>query len=154
MGDQALKCRLFRSNAEANSREIHEASAVPAGCGRKQPSSPRSVGCSSRTRKQTTERTAKCRSFRTNADANSRENREVSVVPAERGSKQPRESRSVAVPAGRRCKQPREPRSVGCSSRTQTQTADIAHEQRLFRHEISIRGRLFSERTIVGSSWR
>ena len=187
--ERSTKRRLFWPNADANSRELREVSAVPAERGSKQPREPRSVGCSGRTQTQTTERTAKCRLFRSNADVNSRENREVSVVPAERGCKQPREPRSVgcssrtriqtiessakcrlfqpetdannreiheasAVPAGRGCKQPRNQRSAGCSGRMRMQPADIVHEQRLFRHRISIRGRLFSERTIVGSSWR
>ena len=135
--ESSVKCRLFRQNAEANNRENREVSVVPAERGCKQPREPRSVGCSSRTRMQTTERSAKCRLFRPDADANNREIRETSVVPAER-----------------RSKQPRDPRSVGCSGRMRMQPADIVHEQRLFRHRISIRGRLFSERTIVGSSWR
>ena len=135
--ERSTKRRLFWPNADANNRKIHEASAVPAGRGSKQPRDPRSVGCSGRPRMQTAERTAKCRLFRSNAEANNRENREVS-----------------AVPAGRRCKQPRNQRSAGCSGRMRMQTADIVHEQRLFRHRISIRGRLFSERPIVGSSWR
>ena len=135
--ERSTKRRLFWPNADANSRELREVSAVPAERGSKQPREPRSVGCSSRTRMQTTERSAKCRLFRPDADANNREIRETSVVPAER-----------------RSKQPRDPRSVGCSGRTRMQTADIAHEQRLFRYEISIRGRLFSVRTIVGWFWR
>ena len=135
--ERSTKRRLFWPNADANNRKIHEASAVPAGRGSKQPRDPRSVGCSGRPRMQTAERTAKCRLFRSNAEANNRENREVS-----------------AVPAGRRCKQPRNQRSAGCSGRMRMQTADIVHEQRLFRHRISIRGRLFSERTIVGWFWR
>ncbi|MFZ2953585.1 MAG: hypothetical protein WA065_02055 [Trichococcus flocculiformis] len=111
-----MDCRLFSLRSYANNREIHEASAVLAGCGRKQPRDPRSVGCSGRTRKQTTERSTKCRLFRTTADANSRENREVSAVPVKRGSKQPRE-----------------PRSVGCSGRTQMQTTERTAKCRLFQ---------------------
>ena len=88
-------------------RSSLKVSAVPVKCGSKQPRDPRSVGCSGRMRTQTTELSAKCRLFQPNAEANNRENREVSVVPDERG-----------------CKQPREPRSVGCSSRTRKQTTE------------------------------
>ena len=163
-----MDCRLFSLRSYANNRENREVSVVLAGCGRKQPRDPRSVGCSGRTRKQTTERSTKCRLFRTTADANSRENREVSAVPVKRGSKQPREPRSVgcsgrtqmqtterstkcrlfrttadansrenrevsAVPVKRGSKQPREPRSVGCSGRTQMQTTERTAKCRLFQ---------------------
>ena len=145
----------FGRTRKANSREIREVSVVSARTrkqtaersakcrlfrlerGSKQSREPRSVGCSSVTPTQTTERSTKRRLFRPDADANNRENREASAVLSERGRKQPRN-----------------PRSVGCSGRTRKQTADIVHEQRLFRHEISTHARFFSERTIVGWFWR
>ncbi|WP_321433238.1 hypothetical protein [Trichococcus flocculiformis] len=87
--ERSTKCWLICLNTDVNNREIREVSAVPAERRRKQPRDPRSVGCSGRMRTQTTELSAKCRLFQPNAEANNRENREVSVVPDERGCKQP-----------------------------------------------------------------
>ena len=122
--ERSTKRRLFRPDAEANNREIHEVSVVPDDRGCKQPREPRSVGCSGQTRKQTTERTAKCRLFRPDADANNREIHEVSVVPDDRG-----------------CKQPREPRSVGCSGQTRKQTTERTAKCRLFRPDADANNR-------------
>ena len=70
-------------------RSSHGLSAVLFAFIRKQPRDPRSVGCSGRMRTQTTERSTKRRLFRPDAEANNREIHEVSVVPDDRGCKQP-----------------------------------------------------------------